>query len=116
MRWQRYDLGGAHPTHDGQDDLSHKGAQQAHKGNARQDGKDPGRVLAGSLGKALELAAMALALVHCWACHQLCNQKLFPSGKRCAIYSVDPLSGVHLPQAMHSARHSARSSTSSAQL
>lgn len=60
---------GTHPTDNGQDHLSHKGAEQAHKGNASQDGKDPGRVLAGSLGNALELAAMMPALLHGWACH-----------------------------------------------
>lgn len=85
MLRQRDTQEGAHPTHDCQDHLSHKGAQQAHKGNASQDGKDTGRVLASSLGKALELAAVTLALLHCWACHQLCNGKSVLSSKKCDI-------------------------------
>ena len=59
----------AHPTDDGQNHLSHKGAEQAHKGDAGQDGKDAGGVLAGSLHDALQLAAVVLALLHGWARH-----------------------------------------------
>ena len=63
----------AYPRHNGQYHLSHKGAQQAHKGNAGQDGKYTRRVLTRSLGKAPHNAAMLPPLLWHIAFKQLCK-------------------------------------------
>ena len=63
----------AHPRHNGQYHLSHKGAEQAHKGNAGQDGKHARRLLTRSLGEPTHDAAMPPTLLWHIAFKQLCK-------------------------------------------
>ena len=70
----------AHPRHNGQYHLSHKGAEQAHKGNAGQDGKNGRRILTRSLGKAPHNAAMLPPLLWHIAFKQLCKHTADHSG------------------------------------
>ena len=63
----------AHPRHNSQDHLGHKGAQQAHEGDPSQDGKHACRVLTRRLGEPPHNAAMLLALLQYIAFKQLCK-------------------------------------------
>ena len=80
----------AYPRHNGQYHLSHKGAQQAHKGNAGQDGKHTRRVLTRSLGKAPHNAVMLPPLLWHTAFKQLCKHTAHHSDELHAHHPVQP--------------------------